>query len=563
MRRLLYLGFLFICLISSCAERGTTNVFDRAERYMEIYPDSALLLLNRIPYPEKLRGQQSATYALLLTQARDKNYLDSIQSDSLIKLAVDYYKNRGDKVKAGKSFFYYGKIMALQDRDTLAIQAYLNALAELENTAEYRMLALIYEYVGRIYTNRSMYEVALSNYHQSLCFYEKAYDTLGIMCTYRDIARIYSVRNDFANVCEFVNRGFSIYELCKGNAAIERVIPSFYHILGVTQRDKGNYDQAIDFLKTALRLEKNINSSLHCLLSLGDVYLHIKKYDEAKSCFEKVLASKRIHTQAGAFHHLYLLEKQRENDTEALYYKEMSDSLLAISQDNNLKTRIVVLQRNFESDKLSLEKQQLELDKQLQFYIGIAMMLLILLIGVIGYICMKKRYEERDHQNIRIIMENEKKIKQYLCDLDFLVQKEGEMLEKNKIEVGNLNQKIVLLESENRKIRENVCVNGVYLLDQLKKYNLIVKNMNRQEKGQVLEYIDLISCSFISRLKVEFGLTESNLMLLGLMKLGFTTDDLIFTFDCEMNSIFKKKKRLKEKLYLENDEKLEEFIAGY
>lgn len=105
MRRLLYLGFLFLCLISSCVEKGTINVFDRAERYMEIYPDSALLLLNHIPYPERLRGQQSAIYALLLTQARDKNYLDSIQSDSLIKLAVDYYKNRGDKVKAGKSFF--------------------------------------------------------------------------------------------------------------------------------------------------------------------------------------------------------------------------------------------------------------------------------------------------------------------------------------------------------------------------------------------------------------------------------------------------------------------------
>ena len=41
---------------------------------------------------------------LLLTQARDKNYLDSMQSDSLIKLAVDYYKNGGDNVKAGKAF---------------------------------------------------------------------------------------------------------------------------------------------------------------------------------------------------------------------------------------------------------------------------------------------------------------------------------------------------------------------------------------------------------------------------------------------------------------------------
>ena len=50
-----------------------------------------------------LPTKQRADYALLLTQARDKNYLDSLQSDSLIKIAVDYYKDDG--VKAGKALF--------------------------------------------------------------------------------------------------------------------------------------------------------------------------------------------------------------------------------------------------------------------------------------------------------------------------------------------------------------------------------------------------------------------------------------------------------------------------
>ena len=46
---------------------------DRVERYMDVYSDSALLLLEQIPHPEKLRGKQRADYVLLLTQARDKN----------------------------------------------------------------------------------------------------------------------------------------------------------------------------------------------------------------------------------------------------------------------------------------------------------------------------------------------------------------------------------------------------------------------------------------------------------------------------------------------------------
>ena len=48
-------------------------------------------------------GSSGRTMHLLLTQARDKNYLDSLQSDSLIKIAVDYYKDDG--VKAGKALF--------------------------------------------------------------------------------------------------------------------------------------------------------------------------------------------------------------------------------------------------------------------------------------------------------------------------------------------------------------------------------------------------------------------------------------------------------------------------
>lgn len=36
---------------------------------MDVYSDSALLLLEQIPHPEKLRGKQRADYVLLLTQA--------------------------------------------------------------------------------------------------------------------------------------------------------------------------------------------------------------------------------------------------------------------------------------------------------------------------------------------------------------------------------------------------------------------------------------------------------------------------------------------------------------
>ena len=114
-----------------------------------------------------------------------------------------------------------------------------------------------------------------------------------------------------------------------------------------------------------------------------------------------------------------------------------------------------------------------------------------------------------------------------------------------------------------KQTSQNVCVNGVYLLDQLKKEKLIVKNMTKQEKEQLLEYMDLIYGNLISRLKKEFKLTSGNLILIALLKVGFTTTELMFTFDCEMNSIFTKKRRLRESLNLDTTDKLEEFITLY
>ena len=143
-------------------------------------------------------------------------------------------------------------------------------------------------------------------------------------------------------------------------------------------------------------------------------------------------------------------------------------------------------------------------------------------------------------KNMQVIKENECMIKRYVYELDVLKTKVGETAETNREKVGKLNQKILLLESENKKIRENVCVNGVYLLDQLKKEKLIVKNMTKQEKEQLLEYMDLIYGNLISRLKKDFKLTSGNLILIALLKVGFTTTELMFTFDCEMNSILRK-----------------------
>ena len=564
MKKLLYLGLLSVCvLLGSCVEKNVSNVFDKVERYMDVYPDSALLLLEQIPHPEELRGKQRADYALLLTQARDKNYLDSLQSDSLIKIAVDYYKNGEDKVKAGKALFYYGKVMHLQDNDTLAIQAYLSALAKLEKTEEYKLQGFVHEYIGVLNTDRKLYKDALDNYQSSAYCFQKAVDTLGVIYVYRDIARIYYVEQKYDSVYNYINRALSLCEKKKGCISFERVIPSLLQVKGIAKRNEGDLGDAIALLKTAVETEQDRHSMHHCSMSLGNIYLNQNKLDEAKRYFTLALKSERPRTLAGAYHYLYLLEKRQKKYAMALYFKEKSDSLLSVDLDAKQASQILTLQRKYEKGKLLLEKQQVEHEKKIQFYFGMVIVLFIILLCLVLYFLLRKRYKEMFRKNMQVIKENECMIKRYVYELDVLKQKTGETAETNREKVGKLNQKILLLESENKKIRENVCVNGVYLLDQLKKEKLIVKNMTKQEKEQLLEYMDLIYGNLISRLKKDFKLTSGNLILIALLKVGFTTTELMFTFDCEMNSIFTKKRRLRESLNLDTTDKLEEFITLY
>lgn len=560
MKKLLFISFLIIgSLVMSCSQREAPDILEKVERYIDICPDSALLLLNQLPHPEKLHGKQRADYALLLTQARDKNYLDSLQSDSLIKIAVDYYQDSEDQVKKGKALFYYGKVMAVKDEPTVAMQAYLDAQTVLENTKEYKVQALLQEYIGYLNFDRYMYNVAVDSYLKSISYSKKAQDTMKIVYGYRNIARVYITTENYDSACWYANYGIAMLK----DESVKPVLPSLLQVLGLAERSRGNYSTAIDYFIQAINLEKDIYTIDHYYLSLGSIYTQTAEFEKARACFEKALTSKQVFTQAGAYNNLFQLEKKRKNYASALYYKEKSDSLLNITQDEDLRTQILSLQRKYESDKLIMEKRQLEQEKETQLYFLLFIILLLVTVGGTAFLFLKRVYKKRYIKNLYIIKQNEKTINEYIYQVEDLKRKESLALESNKEKIGKLNQRILLLANENKEIRENICVNAVFLLDQLKKCTLIVRRMNKKEKSQIFEYMDLLFGNYISRLRVEYELTENNVMLAALLKVGFTSKELMLVFDCEMNSVFRMKQRLKERLRLSNEKNLEEFIALY
>ena len=107
-----YYLFLLLALMSfgSCNEpKHISEALYRAETLMYTSPDSALQILEAIPNPERLTGQTQADYALLLTQARSRCRITAT-SDSLIRIATDYYQHSDNHARKAKAFLYLGDV---------------------------------------------------------------------------------------------------------------------------------------------------------------------------------------------------------------------------------------------------------------------------------------------------------------------------------------------------------------------------------------------------------------------------------------------------------------------
>ena len=98
MIRNIYVIFLSLafCLIACRQYPHIQPLLQETETLMGSRPDSSLILLESIPSPEKLSEEDYATWCLLMTQARDKNYVEHM-SNSVIGVAVRYFEKQGPK----------------------------------------------------------------------------------------------------------------------------------------------------------------------------------------------------------------------------------------------------------------------------------------------------------------------------------------------------------------------------------------------------------------------------------------------------------------------------------
>lgn len=342
---LVSVGSIFMSVsLSSCSSPSVKNqLLLCADSLMETYPDSALSILESITYPQKMPRADRALYALLLTQARHKNYI-ALEDDSLIKTAVDYYGDKKKSLRAAKAHYYWGAIYSEKGYASFAVEEYLTAIRLMPVRNEF--LAMIYDNLAECYEEDRLYNVAIENYRAAYQILKGKDEQTYPM---RGIARVFLLQNEKDSALYYYQQALD----CALADQDSSLIGALYHDLAMVYSEKKDYILSIKFVSKAILLQGQ--DAINTCLSKAQIMLNLNKLDSASYFFSKNMDELDIYGKAVCYDGMYQIAKRKgewKTATENMdAYKILYDSM-QIMTDNEELNRL-------------MDKHQLEEHKRL------------------------------------------------------------------------------------------------------------------------------------------------------------------------------------------------------
>ena len=407
---LVSVGSIFMSVsLSSCSSPSVKNpLLLCADSLMETCPDSALSILESITCPQKMPRADRALYALLLTQARHKNYI-ALEDDSLIKTAVDYYGDKKKSLRAAKAHYYWGATYREMGYTSFAVEEYLTAIRLMPVRDEF--LAMIYDNLAECYEKDELFDIAIGAYRQ-------AYQILR-----GGSQQIYPLRG-IARMCLLQNKKDSAlvyYQQALDCALVEQdssLIGALYHDLAMAYSEKKDYIQADKYVSKAIMIQGQ--DAVNVCLSKAQIMLNLNKLDSASYFYSKNVDQLDIYGKAVYYDGMYQIAKKRgewKTATENIdAYKILYDSIQFIT-DNEELNRLM--------DKHQLEEHKRLLSEHTKMLI-FSLITAFFLLMIICVFCFM--WNDRKRKKRFIALQRELTQKR----VDTMLLKEEEASESNK-----------------------------------------------------------------------------------------------------------------------------------
>lgn len=411
-------SILMSVFLSSCSSSVKSPLLLSADSLMEIYPDSALSILESISSPQKLPRADRALYALLLTQARHKNYI-ALEDDSLIKIAVEYYGDKKKSVRAAKAHYYWGATYREKGYTSFAVDEYLTAIRLMPVRDEF--LAMIYDNLADCYEKDDLYDIAIEAYRQAYQILEG-----GSQQTYplRGIARICLLQNKKDSSLLYYQKALD-YALAEQDSSL---IGALYHDLAMVYNEKKDYVQADKYVSKAMIMQGD--DAVNVCLSKAQIMLNLNKLDSASYFFSKNIDQLNIYGKAVCYDGMHQIAKKRGEwkiATENMdAYRVLYDSM-QIMNDNEELNRLM--------DKHQLEEHKRLLSEHTKMLVFtlVSVFFFLMIICVFCFMWNDRKRKKRYIALQRELTQNR---------VDTMLLKEEEISETNKEDLDKKRSKL-------------------------------------------------------------------------------------------------------------------------
>ena len=559
-----------------------------AESVMFDHPDSALHILKSMPMPSARWDKENhALWCLLTTQAMYKQMM-KISSDSLIRIAYEYYKPSDNTLRKAMSALYMGGVNYNLGNIEESVRFYLEAKTEIEKTNDYKLGYLVMSGLGRIYLYRNLIDYAFEACQSAYNYSVKDSNMRYQMVSLQYLARCYCLLNN-------LDKAEQVYEQ-SAELALELKNNDFY---AVVQQELALVYIAQKRFYESLEVVQTLQPSSQTYLLRGQIYLCLSKLDSAFYYLKKSLRTDNVYTKRSVYKTLYQLSCDSELN---IYMKEFCDSLLfytdsVMSLDKGKE--IIAYKEKYDHQKLITEQQRLKLEKaDTQRLLFIITICLIVVIAVVAYL-----YQKRLVRKETTIRKQSEQLQDYMLQLHeyetrlmqnnrYMEELQEQILrqEVNSEDIDSYREQIDSLQSENSRLSENIATLQNHIAEYTSKLdkvrrdtekfrsiseeNLNLKQRERmladyvvdndrlvkelREKSRVLDDMEWGTLeqmcestygNFVSRMQsICPTLTKQELHLCILIKLRFSNAQMSEIFGVSVSSVSQKKFRLKKHL---------------
>ena len=358
---------------------------------VKVRPDSVLTALDRYSPSDFKSRKSQAELALLKSIALDKSYID-ITSDSLIRIALDYYDKKGGKRDRMLAWYYMGRVYANRKEYNDAIVSIIRAEEYSHQVDDPYYQALICMAKENIYSNTHNYSEALQAAQDGVRIFEEAGETRQSLLAKRRWALDYIAIRDYVPADSLLK--VIIHDRSADSTLVGRCLLNYAWSLVHQER----YQEALSYYEKGTT-EYHIPLSLPQLEEYGVALYHVGRGVEADALKNRL-------ANVPSAHKSYLLLsyyscKLAGRFQEALGYQrammQLEDSVAVSTLEQSLiKSQRDYQQKNSEVFRIKADNRRLAL-------IGIVLLSIVVVLSLLlGLIYVRRQQRLKVEQLMEV-----------------------------------------------------------------------------------------------------------------------------------------------------------------